>query len=115
MQVGEGGQVELVEADFHGEGPEWSVHADTALKGNFDLLGLTRPDVVAEVHRAYLRAGADILTTNTFSATSIAQTDYGTQELVRDINVAAARVARLPERDKTLLQTASVIGRQFSG
>ncbi|MGD8202066.1 methionine synthase [Ornithinimicrobium sp. W1679] len=87
-------QVELGEADFHGKGPGWSAHAGTALRGNFDLLGLTRPDVVAEVHRAYLRAGADILTTNTFSATSIAQTDYGTQELVHDVNVAAARVAR---------------------
>ncbi|MFK5647206.1 methionine synthase [Ornithinimicrobium sp. LYQ121] len=87
-------QVELVEADFHGDGPQWSAHAGTALKGNFDLLGLTRPDVIGEVHRAYLRAGADILTTNTFSATSIAQADYGTQGLVHDINVAAARVAR---------------------
>lgn len=87
-------QVELVEADFHGEGPEWSAHAGSTLRGNFDLLGLTRPDVLAEVHRAYLRAGADILTTNTFSATSVAQTDYGTQDLVHAMNVAAARVAR---------------------
>ncbi|HSP59786.1 MAG TPA: homocysteine S-methyltransferase family protein, partial [Ornithinimicrobium sp.] len=87
-------QVALVEEDFHGDGPVWSTHAGTALKGNFDLLGLTRPDVIGEVHRAYLRAGADILTTNTFSATSIAQADYGTQGLVHDINVAAARVAR---------------------
>ncbi|GGK77181.1 methionine synthase [Ornithinimicrobium pekingense] len=87
-------QVELVEEDFHGEGPAWAAHADTALRGNFDLLGLTRPDVLASVHRAYLEAGADILTTNTFSATAIAQADYGTQGLVHDINVAAARVAR---------------------
>ncbi|AXH96191.1 methionine synthase [Ornithinimicrobium avium] len=87
-------QVELVEADFHGSGPAWEAHEGTALKGNFDLLGLTRPDVVADVHRAYLRAGADILTTNTFSSTSVAQADYGTQGLVRDVNVAAARLAR---------------------
>ena len=84
----------LTEDDFHGEGPVWAEHRETALKGNFDLLGLTRPDVVAGVHRAYLEAGADILTTNSFSATSIAQTDYGTQGLVREINLAAARVAR---------------------
>ncbi|WP_238154657.1 methionine synthase [Ornithinimicrobium sufpigmenti] len=84
----------LREEDFHGEGPPWEVHQGTALRGNFDLLGLTRPEVVAGVHRAYLEAGADILTTNSFSATSIAQADYGTQALVREMNVAAARVAR---------------------
>ena len=87
-------QVALTEADFHGDGPAWEPHAGTALRGNFDLLGLTRPDVIADVHRAYLEAGADILTTNSFSATSIAQADYGTQDLVHDLNVAAARVAR---------------------
>ena len=87
-------QVELSEEDFHGSGPQWEPHATTPLKGNFDLLGLTRPEVVADVHRAYLEAGADILTTNSFSATSIAQADYGTQDLVRAINVAAAGVAR---------------------
>ncbi|RIK17331.1 MAG: methionine synthase [Acidobacteria bacterium] len=87
-------QVELNEEDFHGTGPAWAAHEGTALKGDFDLLALTRPDVVADVHRAYLRAGADILTTNTFTATSVAQADYGTQDLVHDVNVAAARLAR---------------------
>ncbi|SOC57031.1 methionine synthase [Ornithinimicrobium cerasi] len=87
-------QVDLTEEDFHGDGPQWAAHRDTPLRGNFDLLGLTRPDVIADVHRAYLEAGADILTTNSFSATSIAQADYGTQDLVHDLNVAAARVAR---------------------
>ena len=87
-------QVTLVESDFHGAGPEWAAHAGTALKGDFDLLSLTRPDVVGEVHRAYLHAGADILTTNTFSATSVAQADYGTQDLVPAMNRAAARLAR---------------------
>ena len=84
----------LIEEDFHGSGPAWAEHEGTALRGNFDLLGLTRPEVIAGVHRAYLEAGADILTTNSFSATSIAQADYGTQGLVREMNVAAARVAR---------------------
>ena len=87
-------RVELTEEDFHGTGPEWAAHEGTALKGNFDLLGLTRPDVIGAVHRAYAEAGADILTTNSFSATAIAQADYGTEGLVHDLNVAAARVAR---------------------
>ena len=87
-------QVELTEEDFHGQGPAWEPHRDTSLKGNFDLLGLTRPEVIADVHRAYLEAGADILTTNSFSGTTIAQADYGTEALVHDLNVAAARVAR---------------------
>jgi 5-methyltetrahydrofolate--homocysteine methyltransferase len=80
----------LVEADFRGER-----FADREnLKGNFDVLCLTRPDVVADVHRAYFDAGADIVETNTFSATSIAQSDYGLQEFVREMNFAAARIAR---------------------
>ena len=65
-----------------------------SLKGNHDLLCLTRPDVVREVHLAYLRAGADIIETNTFSGTSIAQADYGLESEVRRLNLAAARVAR---------------------
>src|SRR5687767_13303316 len=62
--------------------------------GDPDLLNLTRPDVVLDVHRRYLAAGADITTTNTFTATSIGQADYGLQDRVRDMNVAAARIAR---------------------
>jgi 5-methyltetrahydrofolate--homocysteine methyltransferase len=80
----------LVEADFCGE--RFAGHA--GLKGNFDVLSLTRPEIVAEVHRAYLQAGADIIETNTFSATSIAQSDYGLQDSVREMNFAAARIAR---------------------
>jgi len=64
------------------------------LKGNHDLLSLTRPDVVEAVHRAYFEAGADIAETNTFTATAIAQADYRCTELVREMNVAAARIAR---------------------
>src|SRR5574337_744915 len=59
-----------------------------------DLLALTRPDVVAGIHNAYFEAGADITETNTFNATSISQSDYGLQARVREINLAAARIAR---------------------
>jgi len=64
------------------------------LKGNNDLLVMTRPDVVREIHASYLAAGADIIETNTFGATSIAQEDYGLAHLARAMNVAAARIAR---------------------
>jgi 5-methyltetrahydrofolate--homocysteine methyltransferase len=65
------------------------------LKGNNDLLVLTQPDIVREIHRQYLEAGADILETNSFNATSISQADYGTQDLAYEINREAARLARL--------------------
>jgi 5-methyltetrahydrofolate--homocysteine methyltransferase len=81
----------LGEADFRGE--ELRDHPKD-LKGNNDLLTLTRPDLVGAVHRAYLDAGADILETNTFTATSIAQADYGLEAHVRRINLEAARIAR---------------------
>ena len=64
------------------------------LKGNNDLLVLTRPDVIREIHAQYLAAGADIIESNTFGATSIAQEDYGLAHLAREMNVAAARIAR---------------------
>jgi 5-methyltetrahydrofolate--homocysteine methyltransferase len=64
------------------------------LKGDNDLLVLTSPDTVRSIHNAFLEAGADIIETNTFNATSIAQADYGLQAKVRDINLAAARLAR---------------------
>src|SRR6266567_3368364 len=62
--------------------------------GDPDLLNLTRPDVVLDIHRQYLAAGADITTTNTFTATSIGQADYGLQSLVREMNVHGAKLAR---------------------
>jgi 5-methyltetrahydrofolate--homocysteine methyltransferase len=62
--------------------------------GDPDLLNLTRPDIILDVHRQYLAAGADITTTNTFTATSIAQADYGLQAYVRDMNVRGAQLAR---------------------
>ena len=64
------------------------------MAGDPDLLNLTRPDVVRDVHRQYLAAGADIITTNTFTATSIGQADYGLQPLVREMNLRGAELAR---------------------
>ena len=81
----------LSEGDFRGE--RFANHPKN-LKGNNDILSLTRPDVVEEIHRAYLEAGADIIETNTFNATSIAQSDYGTEHLVFEINREAAQIAR---------------------
>ena len=81
----------LVEADYRGE--RFADHPGQ-LKGNNDILCLTRPDIVAELHDAYYAAGADISETNTFSSTAIAQADYELQGAVRDINLAGARLAR---------------------
>ena len=67
---------------------------DKDVAGNPDVLSLTRPDVIRSIHDSYLDAGADVTTTNTFTATSIGQTDYGLQDVAREINVAAARIAR---------------------
>ena len=63
-------------------------------KGNNDILALTRPTIPDEITRAYLAAGSDIVSTNTFSANRISQADYGAEHLVRDINIASARIAR---------------------
>ena len=63
-------------------------------KGNNDLLVLTRPEIIAEITRAYLAAGSDIVSTNTFNANTVSQADYGAVHLVREINLAAARIAR---------------------
>jgi 5-methyltetrahydrofolate--homocysteine methyltransferase len=81
----------LTEEDFRGE--RFKAHSHD-LKGNSDLLVLTRPDVVQEIHEKYFAAGADMVETNTFTATSIAQADYALEPLVHEINVAAARLAR---------------------
>ena len=81
----------LTEDDFRGDRfPDHPVD----LKGNNDLLVLTRPDVIQEIHEAYLEAGADIVETNTFSSTSIAQADYRLQDVVREMNREAAALAR---------------------
>ena len=81
----------LEEADFRGE--EFAGHPSPLLGAN-DLLSLTRPDVIAGIHRAYFAAGADIVETNTFSATRLAMSEYGVEDAARRINLAAARIAR---------------------
>ena len=81
----------LGEADFRGA--RFADHGKD-LKGNNDLLVLTRPDVIAEIHEQYLAAGADLIETNTFGTTRIAQEDYSLGHLAREMNVAAARLAR---------------------
>ncbi len=81
----------LSEADFRGERFRSHPHD---LKGNNDLLGLTRPDIIEKIHGDYFAAGADIVETNTFSSTSIAQSDYHAEALVREINLAAVGCAR---------------------
>jgi 5-methyltetrahydrofolate--homocysteine methyltransferase len=81
----------LTEADYRGE--RFAQHT-TDLRGNGDVLNLTQPDVVREIHAEYLVAGADLIETNTFGATRIAQEDYGLAEHAREMNVAAARIAR---------------------
>ena len=81
----------LDEAAYRGERfADWP----SDLKGNNDLLSLTRPDVIREIHEQYLEAGADIIETNTFSATSVGMADYGMQSLAYEINVESARLAR---------------------
>ena len=89
----------LTEADFRGERFKDS---DTLLKGNNDLLSLTRPDVIGEIHREYLTAGADIIETNTFNSTSISMQDYRMSHLAAEINLAAARLAREAADEFTL-------------
>jgi 5-methyltetrahydrofolate--homocysteine methyltransferase len=66
----------------------------TDLRGNNDVLAITQPHIIAGIHRAYLDAGADIISTNTFNSTSVSQADYGMQDLAAELNLAAARVAR---------------------
>ena len=81
----------LTEADYRGERfKDWP----SDLKGNNDLLCLTQPHIITAIHKEYLEAGADIIETNTFSSTVIAQADYSMQSLAYELNVAAAKCAR---------------------
>lgn len=82
---------QLTEDDFRGD--RFKDHKHT-LKGNNDILSITRPDIIKDIHRQYLAAGADILETNTFSATTIAQADYYLQDAVYDLNYESAKIAR---------------------
>ena len=82
----------LEEEHFRGERfADW--HTD--LKGNNDLLSLTQPDIICDIHRAYLEAGADIIETNTFNSTQVSQADYQMESISREINVASAKLARV--------------------
>src|SRR6478752_3915198 len=81
----------LTEADFRGR--RFADHPKD-LQGNNDLLILTRPDVIGDIHRQYLAAGADIIETNTFSSTTVAQADYQLQHLAYELNLEGARLAR---------------------
>lgn len=81
----------LEEADFR---KGWFENHHKPLKGNNDLLSLTRPEIIREIHRAYFEAGADIAETNTFSGTTIAQADYDLESAVYDINYHGAKIAR---------------------
>ena len=81
----------LSELDFRGE---LFQNHPIDLKGNNDILSLTKPKVIKEIHSKYLQAGADIISTNTFNATKISQSDYGTESFVAEINYEAAKIAR---------------------
>jgi 5-methyltetrahydrofolate--homocysteine methyltransferase len=85
-------QHKLTEEDFRGE--RFKTHPKD-LKGNNEILNLTQSEVIQNIHREYLDAGADIIETNTFNGSAISQTDYKTEDLVYEINVAAARNARM--------------------
>lgn len=81
----------LTEAQYRGDRFA-NFHKD--VKGNNELLSLTRPDVIADIHEKYLAAGADLIETNTFGATTIAQDDYEMAHLAREMNVQSAKIAR---------------------
>lgn len=81
----------LEEKDFKGERFKDHPHS---LKGNNDLLSITRPDIIKDIHRQYFEAGADIIETNTFSGTSIAQADYHLESIVYELNYQSAKIAR---------------------
>lgn len=81
----------LTEEDFQNEALRDHTHP---LQGNNDLLSITRPDIIRDIHRVYFEAGADIAETNTFSSTRIAQADYGLEHLVYELNYESSRLAR---------------------
>lgn len=84
-------QYKLDEGDFRGD--QFKDHPKD-LKGNNDLLSLTRPDIIKAIHLEYLRAGADIIETNTFSGTQVAQKDYGMESIVKELNYQSAKIAK---------------------
>ena len=84
-------QEKLEEQDFRGD---FFKNHRGELKGNNDLLSLTRPDIIRNIHKSYFDAGSDLVETNTFSGTSIAMADYSLEEIVKDVNIASAKLAR---------------------
>ena len=81
----------LEEEDFRGK--KFKNHK-SPLKGNNDLLSITQPEIIKEIHRGYLKAGADIIETNTFSSTSIAMEDYGLEDHIYELNYESAKIAK---------------------
>src|ERR1041385_4351166 len=97
----------LAEEDYRGERfRDWP----RELRGNNDLLTLTQPALVRDIHRQYLAAGADIVETNTFNSTAIAMADYGMESLARELNRAAAELARGAAREWPGRLVAGVLG-----
>lgn len=88
----------LEEEDFR---KGWFEDHEKPLKGNNDLLSLTRPDIIKEIHAAYFEAGSDIVETNTFSATTIAQADYGLEKFAYELNLHSAKTAKEVAEDFT--------------
>jgi len=84
-------EYKLTEADYRGERLKIFAHDQ---KGNNDILSITHPEIIKEIHKKYLEAGADILLTNTFNATTISQADYGTEEFVYEMNKTSAEIAK---------------------
>jgi 5-methyltetrahydrofolate--homocysteine methyltransferase len=93
-------QYKLSEADYRGKRLA-DIEQDQT--GNNDLLTLTQPDIIRDIHRAYFEAGADIVETNTFNSTAISQSDFATEDLVYELNVAAAQLARQAADEFTAL------------
>ena len=89
----------LSEEDYRGT--RFADHASD-VKGNNDLLSITQPDIIKEIHDQYLDAGADILGTNTFNSTVVSQADYNMEELVYELNFESAKLAREVADRKTL-------------
>ena len=81
----------LQEEDYRGEK---FANYKSSLKGNNDLLSITQPKIIEDIHTAYLEAGADIIETNTFNANNISQSDYGLEKYVFDINFQSAQIAK---------------------
>jgi 5-methyltetrahydrofolate--homocysteine methyltransferase len=102
----------LEEADYRGERfKDWP----SDVKGNNDLLSLTRPDIIKDIHLEYLNAGADIIETNTFSSTAIAQADYNMQSLAYELNVASAKIARAAIDEFTANRQPSTANKFIAG